>query len=225
MKMQFILGTEGRKGLVKAVSSILGAEAIYLGAPGFCYNVGGCIIDKDGGMDIPDNMDAAALAEKLSDMGFERKDDDLRCSIAISADGFGERAMGNLKDLIRSKDALVRKALGIESLTAEHRGENIIFSGFSSEITAEELGVYAQFLSALVKMAREQQRITAKPTEVENEKYAFRCFLLRLGFIGKEYAQARKLLLSRMSGNSAFKHTNNTADKDSLSGCSSRSMG
>lgn len=47
MKMQFVLGNEGRKGLVKAVSGILEVEARYLGAPGFCYDVGGCIIGKE----------------------------------------------------------------------------------------------------------------------------------------------------------------------------------
>jgi len=40
---------------------------------------------------------------------------------------------------------------------------------------------------------------------VENEKYAFRCFLLRLGFIGAEYKIERKILLRNLTGSSAFK--------------------
>jgi hypothetical protein len=40
---------------------------------------------------------------------------------------------------------------------------------------------------------------------VENEKYTFRCFLLRLGFIGEEYKETRKVLLKNLSGSSAFK--------------------
>ena len=47
--------------------------------------------------------------------------------------------------------------------------------------------------------------ITAKPKENENEKYAFRCFLLRLGFIGDEYKTDRKVLLANLDGSSAFK--------------------
>ena len=43
-----------------------------------------------------------------------------------------------------------------------------------------------------------------KPTD--NEKYAFRCFLLRLGFIGAEYKAARKILLKNLSGSSAFRN-------------------
>ncbi|NCC69938.1 MAG: virulence protein, partial [Clostridia bacterium] len=41
---------------------------------------------------------------------------------------------------------------------------------------------------------------------VENEKYAFRCFLLRLGFIGSEYKSERKILLANLTGSSAFKN-------------------
>ena len=40
---------------------------------------------------------------------------------------------------------------------------------------------------------------------VENEKYAFRCFLLRLGFIGAEYKTERKILLKNLTGSSTFK--------------------
>ena len=54
-------------------------------------------------------------------------------------------------------------------------------------------------------MARNQKRINAKEKEVDNEKYAFRCFLLRLGFIGDEHKATRKILLRNLSGSSAFK--------------------
>ena len=55
-------------------------------------------------------------------------------------------------------------------------------------------------------MARNQKRITAKEKPADNEKYAFRCFLLRLGFIGSEYKGERKILLKNLSGSSAFKN-------------------
>ena len=64
---------------------------------------------------------------------------------------------------------------------------------------------YTQFIAAICKMSTEQKRITARVREVDNEKYAFRCFLLRLGFIGEEFKQSRKILLSNLDGSSAFK--------------------
>ena len=53
-------------------------------------------------------------------------------------------------------------------------------------------------------MAKNSKRITATDKPTDNEKYAFRCFLLRLGFIGDEYKTARKILLRNLEGNGAF---------------------
>ncbi|MDD7450824.1 MAG: hypothetical protein PUK76_07235 [Treponema sp.] len=61
------------------------------------------------------------------------------------------------------------------------------------------------FITALCEMSINQKRINATEKDVDNEKYAFRCFLLRLGFIGEEYKAERKILLKNLSGSSAFK--------------------
>ena len=47
-----------------------------------------------------------------------------------------------------------------------------------------------------------------------NEKYAFRCFLLRLNMNGKEYKKDRAILLSRLSGSSAFKNKKEDKEND-----------
>ncbi|MBQ2016779.1 MAG: virulence protein, partial [Clostridia bacterium] len=49
------------------------------------------------------------------------------------------------------------------------------------------------------------RRVTAKDKEVDNLKYAMRCFLLRLGFIGEEFKTHRAVLLRNLDGNSAFR--------------------
>ena len=62
-------------------------------------------------------------------------------------------------------------------------------------------------------MAKNQKRVTAKDKDVDNDKYAFRCFLLRLGFIGAEYKADRKILLKNLTGSSAFKGGATDADE------------
>ena len=57
----------------------------------------------------------------------------------------------------------------------------------------------------MISLARSLKRVNAREKPVENEKYAFRCFLLRLGIVGKEWKDARKVLLKNLSGSSAFK--------------------
>jgi len=126
-------------------------------------------------------------------------------AIEISREGFSETAMENLKRLVKSKETLIKKALGTDRLPIEQTGDKLRFPWFSGGITAEEVNAYARFIGALCAMAKNQHRVTATEKAYDNEKYAFRCFLLRLGFIGPEYKEERKVLLSRLTGSAAFK--------------------
>ena len=84
--------------------------------------------------------------------------------------------------------------------------EKINFTWFPYTVDGDDIAAYTQFISRLCDMARDAKRVSSKPTETDNDKYAFRCFLLRLGFIGKEYKTARKILLRNLTGNSAFRY-------------------
>ncbi len=111
----------------------------------------------------------------------------------------------NLTNLLESKGSLIKKALGISELPIEISEEQISFPWFSNSLDADAVKAYTDFISALCKMSREQKRISSIEKAVENEKYAFRCFLLRLGFVGAEYKADRKILLENLAGSSAFK--------------------
>ena len=64
---------------------------------------------------------------------------------------------------------------------------------------------YSQLCLALSQMAKEVRSASAKPQQNENPKYAMRTWLLRLGFIGEEFATARDILTRRLSGDAAFR--------------------
>ena len=125
----------------------------------------------------------------------------LGLTVAIPMDG---TAVGNLKKLLEAKGNLIKKALGIDSLPLEVKEETVEFPWFETA-DAEETAAYTHFISALCELSKNAKRVTAKEKEVDNEKYAFRCFLLRLGFIGTEYKAERKILLRNLSGSAAFK--------------------
>ncbi len=114
-------------------------------------------------------------------------------------------SMANLKNLLTAKGTLIKKALRIDDLPIETKGERISFPWFPGAPDSDTIHAYTSFISALCKMSKEQKRISAKENPTENEKYAFRCFLLRLGFIGKEYKTTRKILLQNLTGSSAWK--------------------
>ena len=115
-------------------------------------------------------------------------------------------AVGNLTKLLEAKGSLIKKALGVDDLGFKINEESgtICFPWFG-EVSFDEAMAYTHFVTALCKMTRDAKRVTAKEKIVDNEKYAFRCFLLRLGFIGTEYKAERKILLRNLSGSSAFK--------------------
>ena len=93
----------------------------------------------------------------------------------------------------------------MEELPIEVGETKVSFPWFAGTPAPEEVKAYDHFICALCEMARNQKRITAKERDTGNDKYAFRCFLLRLGFIGPEYKQERKILLRNLTGSSAFK--------------------
>ncbi len=73
-------------------------------------------------------------------------------------------------------------------------------------IHAGQLKSYIQLCLALSELAKELKTASPKPQQNENPKYAMRTWLLRLGFIGAEFATAREILTRNLSGNTAFRH-------------------
>ena len=120
--------------------------------------------------------------------------------------------VGNLTALVDAKAGLIRKGLGTQDLRIDVDEEKVSFPWFHGDLDADTVQAYTQFIGELCKMSANQKRVQAKEKPVENEKYAFRCFLLRLGFIGDEYKQTRKILMKNFEGSSAFR-TQEAADK------------
>ena len=130
------------------------------------------------------------------------------CAVCISMPKslFTDSNLENLKALIAAKGSLIKKALGVSGLPLEITDAKVSFPWFPATPTPDEMNAYDTFICKLCEMARNQKRVSAAEKPTDNEKYAFRCFLLRLGFIGAEYKTARKILLKNLSGSSAFKN-------------------
>ena len=71
---------------------------------------------------------------------------------------------------------------------------------------AGQLKSYIQLCLALSQMAKAVKTASPKPQQNDNPKYAMRTWLLRLGFIGEEFATARDLLTRRLAGDAAFRN-------------------
>ena len=158
----------------------------------------------DTGADEPSRTEAAVDDLTPAETAVEESDED-SLSISLPRSLFTETALQNLDALLLSKGRLIRHAFNIREATYTLEGDRITFAWLHGTITDETAKAYAEFISKLCLMARTQKRVTAKEKIVNNEKYAFRCFLLRLGMIGSAYKESRKILLQNLIGSSAFK--------------------
>ena len=202
--------------------------------PSFAFQVGAYTVDKNGTVTCPDGTDEAQiemLIRELAHDGFigervgeaakpaESKAVELdqlkketprtakpdRLAVELPKDGMTPTAMENLRRLVASKETLLKKVLGTDGLPITEHSDRIEFGWFRTTDDQAEIAAYYQLVQGFCELARTQKRVTATEQEIENEKYAFRCFLLRLGFIGEEYKESRRILTKNLSGNAAFR--------------------
>lgn len=214
-----------RKELVNAISEFTGMKSKYLKVPSCAYQIGELKVNKEGNIELPDNADEGfmrRLKSELAKRGFltepkiELSEDAPKEAsqpaearptslvVDIAKESMNDKAISNLTNLLSSKKQLICHALGITDITFTTTDEIIRFAWFEN-VTLEEAHTYTLFISKLCELARQLKRVTGKERSVPNEKYAFRCFLLRLGFIGKEYKADRKILLQKLEGSAAFR--------------------
>lgn len=232
MEVKYNVTGSRRKEMVKIISEILKMKEIYLGMPACAYVINNLTVSQNGTL-IYDDRTKNSVIEKvmgeLSRAGFVAENivtseskrnetnstsldnnaahsENVGLTLAIPRESFTEESLQNLQKLIDAKGSLIKKALAVNSLPIEVNDEKILFPWFQDVKDSETIDSYTHFITAMCDMAKKQSRITAKEKSSDNEKYAFRCFLLRLGFIGQQYKTARKILLKNLSGSSAFKN-------------------
>ena len=152
-----------------------------------------------------DSAEETAEAQMEPEAPTEEPQEGIGLTVSLPRESFTDAALENLHRLVDAKAALIKKALAVESLPVEADEEKVSFPWFADGQDGDAAKAYTHFITALCDMARKQKRVTAKERPADNEKYAFRCFLLRLGFIGEEYKGERKVLLKNLSGNGSFK--------------------
>jgi len=220
MKANYNVTGNDRKALVTAIENLTGVKAVYMRMPTCAYEIGDITVDKEGGVTCEDADKMERIIHSLIADGFtpedteevDSTDEEVTAEEADDATGLtvslplDKVAVGNLTNLLTAKESLIKKALGIDDLGIEVTEDTVSFPWFTEMPEPDAVKAYTHFIAALGKMSRDLKRISATEKEVDNEKYAFRCFLLRLGFIGNEYKAERKILLKNLSGNSSWKN-------------------
>ncbi|KLU65712.1 hypothetical protein DEAC_c23420 [Desulfosporosinus acididurans] len=94
--------------------------------------------------------------------------------------------------------------VGDSNMDFDLADQTVSFSFMNATLEFEALA-FITFCQKLSEQAKQQKFSSTKQKEAVNGKYAMRCFLLKLGFIGGQYAKERKCLLDRLDGNAAFR--------------------
>lgn len=213
-EIDFKVKGEERKKLAYAIGELLGMPVKYTRTPKFDYLIGSSILDKNGVFYASEYLTESKLELVLERFykgepiqQSEQSENEIVeadvLSISVPRNMFADDKLENLQKLIEGKQTLFKHAFLTEQSEVVITENQVSWFPLASELDA--VNAYTEFISKLCELAIKLKRVSVTDKEVENEKYAFRCFLLRLGFIGDDSKTARRILLQNLSGNSAFR--------------------
>lgn len=208
MKIEFNLTGNDRKNLIKAISEITGTSAEYQYMPTCAYIIGGHTVTKEGTLIISDDADEKEIQHLLAELagrGYEIPNSNNRLTVQMPIDLLSEPTINRIRRIIENKGALFKSAFKTDSLDILKTEKTVDFPWFTIEQDGDA-EAYSTFISMLCKFAKNLNRINYKPDTSDNEKYAFRCFLIRMGLVGNDFKATRKVLLRNLTGSSAFRH-------------------
>ena len=238
-----------KKEIIKVLGEHFGVVAKYMGVPSFVYQIETVeetyTVDRAGKITTAEGkeVELETLISGRVEMATTdpTETETTTFVVAVPMQGHTGITLRNLVNMVYSKQALIKKSLGITAniveddfsisineakmetledfnLALESAGEKrcpgitfdfnikaITFKFFEWEASPEKINAYTQFVSLLNQNAKAIKYASAKAKDTDNDKFTFRVFLIRIGMVGNKYKSARKVLLERLEGNSAFR--------------------
>jgi len=183
-------------------------------------------VDKNGTIWGADSQKLIANLKEIHGFTAESEEYDMELPATVETDSEHDRLtieipigdltpdkLDNIYKMVDAKSPLIKAALAVNNIPIiKTKEETLKFPWFWSEkiLTSDEVAAFSTLIHKICETAKTKKRIVAKEWGIDNNpKYAFRCWLLSLGFIGDEYKTDRRILLSRLDGNSAWKSGKN----------------
>ena len=160
--------------------------------------------------DIPEDIETEEESDEDTDGDSEEESvtdtDDTHLTVSIPRDKLPDDALARLRIMVSNKEMLFKRALLADNLPIELSEKEVYFPWFTLTGIDGEAEAYAQFITHLCKMAVEQTRVLDKPYDGDNDRFAMRIFMVRLGMKGAQFALARKLMMQNLTGNSGWRY-------------------
>jgi hypothetical protein len=126
--------------------------------------------------------------------------------MTVTLRGISDETAKRTASTLKSKSSLIKKSIQTDAeIECSHENRALTLPFFPATLNVDCISAYIMFSVKLAEFTGKLNRASSRVKPHDNEKYAMRCFLLRLGFIGDESKSARKTLLNHLSGDAAFK--------------------
>lgn len=110
----------------------------------------------------------------------------------------------NAYTILDARREFVEMALGLREEVQLVVDRDLAFSLPLDAFSIPAIEACACLLVQVCAMAASTRKARMKPCNMSNPKYQMRSWLLRLGFIGDQFARPRQTLLEHLDGNAAF---------------------
>lgn len=150
--MKINLQNKKRKELADHIGEVLGVIPHYLGVPTCNYQIGDCILECDGTLIIPSNIDSTALLNHLNEHGWESEETDC-LTISIPRDTLPDEKIAVLEQIIAGKAELLKKAIGTDTFAIQVSKDSISFPWFPLTQDSDEVRAYTELITKLCEMA------------------------------------------------------------------------
>ena len=159
MKVNYNATGKERKRLAQAIGNAIGVDTIYKGVPTCAYEIGYFTVDRKGTLifdDAADSHEVELVFDAIAAAGFAPQDaDDDERGIAIQMPMMSGDEISRLEALIESKESLIRKSIGADSLMVGEKDGKLDFPWFSVDSSPEEIRAYMDSVTALCAKARD----------------------------------------------------------------------
>lgn len=210
-----------RAEVAKLIAQATGEQARYLKAPSMAYQIGHWRLTRDARLEGPELTEQLRQMITSAGITITAPDDEPQPSVGeaeevglaimVPAAELGEQGRDNLTALMRAYGPLIARALslpapaGVEYIRHEDAGLVARFAWFTTLPDAEVASACQDFITALVAMAKTARRVRGRAPQDDNDRYAMRTFLNRLGLSGDEHKTTRRVLTRHLSGNGAWR--------------------
>ena len=135
--MKINLQSRKRRELADHIGEILGTIPRYLGVPTCNYQIGDCILERDGTLTISDNIDAMTLLNHLKEHGWKSEETETDClTLSVPRDTLPDEKIAVLEQIIAVKTSV----------------EKISFPWFPYTQDSDEIRAYTELVTKLCEM-------------------------------------------------------------------------